>query len=602
MPRPTQKDANAEIQQLKAQLAQKNSEIVKLKSDAKKQKKKQRLIPPPDGQAGRSEAGGGYNLQRAMGLEGDDTRYHRLHLTCNQRMVKRYIHQYLSVFHTISEQETGVVKRFILISEEEEEADDETANVKQRTKTASRSKAPKATPKKILTKKRVSNTVLSDASDSGDDDLKTLMEALTKSPKKAKAKKATSVKHQELDSDDSFPIGIFGSKGKDTALKTDKKNKENDRPATSNLKRKADSSLPASPPPKKAGLMSIRVPSLLKQKSKPAPAAATTDTDTEDTLAPLLTWNDLPSHCPSTLCSDPLPKGPINAILSLCNRRKALTDANGPQAKGRYLIELEICKKITLEKCRPDLTRLGKQCRWPQSIDWHYIQYRICGMESSILDMFKNPTTLDSCAIWHDFLVSIDYNLLDFSVSKSKSTFKKALLGKRCGYYGPQGESVIYSCLMRLISELDEDEDELEQNLVATLHKIVTEGTNNEQFDYEELASSNYLSLDDFIRFILKRPAERAKSNEYSDLFFFENDDDEAVEKIHKQNTLALRSARNQKAAEKLAGPSAPPPRLRKHREVAVTPENLLKIKLPPPAVVAEKEITLDDFPPVCQA
>ncbi|KAJ7498273.1 hypothetical protein B0H11DRAFT_1909318 [Mycena galericulata] len=62
-----------------------------------------KLIPRPEDQAGRS---GGYNLQNAMGLKGDDEAYLR-----SNPMVKIYIQEHLSVFHTISQQETGKVSR-----------------------------------------------------------------------------------------------------------------------------------------------------------------------------------------------------------------------------------------------------------------------------------------------------------------------------------------------------------------------------------------------------------------------------------------------------------------------------------------------------------
>jgi hypothetical protein len=78
--------------------------------------------------------------------------------------------------------------------------------------------------------------------------------------------------------------------------------------------------------------------------------------------------------------------------------------------------------------------------------------------------------------------------------------------------------------------------------LCSNLHALVTEGNNHDQFDYddEQFAASNYLTLQDFMRFIVlpfvvaslileDQPDldtfydalfEKSNSNEYGDLFF----------------------------------------------------------------------------------
>ncbi|KAJ7860637.1 hypothetical protein B0H13DRAFT_1900914 [Mycena leptocephala] len=47
-----------------------------------------------------------------------------------------------------------------------------------------------------------------------------------------------------------------------------------------------------------------------------------------------------------------------------------------------------------------------------------------------------------------------------------------AALGKHCGHYGPQGEFVIYSSLLCLISGLEQDQENLEQELLSALHMV----------------------------------------------------------------------------------------------------------------------------------
>jgi hypothetical protein len=54
-------------------------------------------------------------------------------------------------------------------------------------------------------------------------------------------------------------------------------------------------------------------------------------------------------------------------------------------------------------------------------------------MKDSIADFFHNSTKLDASPVWDQFLLSIDYKLLDFSESKKKSAFPAAFRAKRCG-------------------------------------------------------------------------------------------------------------------------------------------------------------------------
>jgi hypothetical protein len=133
--------------------------------------------------------------------------------------------------------------------------------------------------------------------------------------------------------------------------------------------------------------------------------------------------------------------------------------------------------------------------------------------------------------------------------------------------YGPQGEFVMYSSLLRLISELERDQEKLEQELFSTLHTVITEGNNHEQFDYDELASSNYLSLDDFIRFFLVHAVatsmilqgfddphdtlfKKSNSNEYGELFLPEDITEPCIHTIHYQHTLAIKFAQADRDTE----------------------------------------------------
>ncbi|KAJ6498414.1 hypothetical protein C8R47DRAFT_1259946 [Mycena vitilis] len=725
-------DPQDQIRQLQAESARQKAHIENLEKAARKRKHRETLIPRPKGQAGRSVQHGGYNLQIVMGLDGDDERYNRLH-----RMVKRYIHEYLSVFDSIRDQESGRVRKMIVAvrkeipffqdfeegwpvrdmarvylsneqtrrrndekaeqeaqlqavsvrdeparkkvktirfahSDDEDEDDDElVAAVPKKKKfaakpiraTESDNETDENTSKNIANKKAkrtaASRTVLSDSDSEGvnvesskskgpkpvvssdendSDDAQDLKKLIgrsgalktTSKPNKTTVKKGkagTAKNIEEGGSDLEFPYSLFGADEEyspwesDDALAPSKPGKEN-KPLPKTNKRKSVSPLPASPAKKRkteaAPRQNLLTPPPSKRKAiKPAGADSTSDDD----QANLLTWNDLPKNCPATMCSDRLPSEPVPRILSLFNRLKTLTDTGGPSAKGVYFIHLEICQAITLEKRRKTILRLGKERRWPEEMDWDSIQYRIAAFKPEIVRLFKNSARLEANPIWRSFLLDINYELLEFCQSHTKQEFKAALMGKRCGYYGPQGEFLIYSCLLRLLSELDEDEDLLEVRLTATIHAIVVEGVDSESFHYDEndILTANYLCPEDFIRFILvpyiasaliledqhwlqslqDASFERLNSQEYGELVFPENIDGDRdnLDRIHQQNMVVINAnteAKLVRNGQREKPSSVAPPKHRKHADENPGP---LKIRIPLPKKIQDQEITLKDFP-----
>ncbi|KAJ7671303.1 hypothetical protein DFH06DRAFT_1365968 [Mycena polygramma] len=421
-------------------------------------------------------------------------------------------------------------------------------------------------------------------------------------------------------SDLDFPYSVFGADeeyspwefDEEDALVPSKPGKENNASPKTN-KRKSVSSLAASPT-KKSKTETVprqNIPTSPPSKQiskKPVSASAGSASDDDDRDS--LTWEDLPKACPATMCSDRLPSIPVPRILALFNRFKILTDANGPSAKGAALVQLEICQAITLEKRRKTISRLGEQRRWPKAIQWDDILYRMAAFKEDIYQLLKD--------IWQSFLLDINYEIIEFSESRSKLEYKPALLGKRCGYYGPQGEFVIYSSLLRLLSEFDEDSQALEIELSFTLHSLVVGGADRDQFAYDDdqITAANYLCLDDFIRFILvpfvasslileDQPSlltlqgaifEKMNSQEYGELMFPEIQA-KAVDRLHQQNILATNSNKEAKVdriIEREKARSAPP----KHRKHSDDNPGPLKICLPLPKKSLEQEITLDDFPP----
>ncbi|KAJ7225214.1 hypothetical protein C8J57DRAFT_1535471, partial [Mycena rebaudengoi] len=139
-------------------------------------------------------------------------------------------------------------------------------------------------------------------------------------------------------------------------------------------------------------------------------------------------------------------------------------------------------------------------------------------------------------------LFTIDYKLDRFARAKDKSGYTTAIQSKRCGYFGPQGEFVIYSCLMKLLAEVEfGDSQDLDHSLCSTIHLIVSEDSR-----YECDVTSSFLTVDDFTRFILvpftaillitedlsfddfqSALFERNASNEFGDLFHPEDNNND---------------------------------------------------------------------------
>jgi hypothetical protein len=138
---------------------------------------------------------------------------------------------------------------------------------------------------------------------------------------------------------------------------------------------------------------------------------------------------------------------------------------------------------------------------------------------------------------------------------------------------------------MRLVAE-NEDKHQLEQSLFDTIHYLIT--ADQENFEGYAYDDSNCLTMRDFTDFILvpfvacsliaedipdftlqDSIFERNNSMEYGDLVNPENDDDDTVHEVHRQNVQAIRSLdRNREAPLYPALPpiksSSAPPRHRK--------------------------------------
>ncbi|KAJ7756197.1 hypothetical protein B0H16DRAFT_1538985 [Mycena metata] len=416
---------------------------------------------------------------------------------------------------------------------------------------------------------------------------------------------------------------LIASSGKSKDLKKTKpadveSNKEN-KPALKSKKRKAGEDVEDVISKK----LKLDAPeSNPKQTAKPKPKPTipkSPPTPPPSKIKPtVLSWEDLPRRCPAAECPDKLPTEPIPAILSLFNKRHTLKTNNGPNAKGVHLIHLEICILVTREKRRNALTRLGATRNWPTEFDYDHTSDEIFALKPQIEELITNSQKLDASVFWEDFLLAINYDLANFCSSKTKVEFAAARGLRRCGYFGPQGEFVITSCLLRMVEELKLEDDDLDQTLFTTLHHVITIGKSSEQLecDDEELATSNYLTLDDFTHYVLlpfvtsalilqdlphidtlqDALFEKKASAEFGEFFSPEDDVDEDVHKIHHQNVKAIRGLQSMQESPPSPPPSSAPPRYRKTGTAKREPS--LKIRIPPiPSPPEEKEITLADFP-----
>ncbi|KAJ7743275.1 hypothetical protein DFH07DRAFT_943211 [Mycena maculata] len=273
---------------------------------------------------------------------------------------------------------------------------------------------------------------------------------------------------------------------------------------------------------------------LNKRKSEEPPAQEPPSKKRKKAKKPVpdpapLAWSDLPPTCPTVYCEDPLPEMPVQHILSLFARHQHLISEVGPTGPRIAFSKLQICTALTQEK--------------------HRAKY-IVNYESLPARIFKAEDLQDS-SVWNNFLRDIDQKIFAFSRATSKMSFTYALYGRRCGYYGPKGEFVINSTLMRLFASKEED---LSFQLFDTLSTIVDK--NPDSFDeYDE--TSDLISLKDFTSFILTPFAasvliaddggitfEEAvdvldNSNNYGDMMQADLDDP-VLDEIHRKNMCAI--------------------------------------------------------------
>ncbi|KAJ7719795.1 hypothetical protein DFH07DRAFT_784562 [Mycena maculata] len=299
-----------------------------------------------------------------------------------------------------------------------------------------------------------------------------------------------------------------------------KKQKIAEPPAEEPAAKKVKNMKPVPPSPPQKSLKPE--PRQRKQSSKP----------------PSPVWANLPNVCPTVI---------TNEYYLCLSSAKVLSAKLALVARAFPLPSYA----ITQEKHSEKYIELGKQNQWPQIIDYNTVPARILKLKDSLLKI-QDPDVLQTSFIWNDFISRIDSQIFKFASSASTD----ALYGRRCVYYGPKGEFLINSTLLRILSK---EEEALSYKLYDTLSSIIDEAPDS--FDkYDD--TSNLIALKDFVAFILTQftaallIAEdrnisledvtdvQDASNNFGDMMQ-PNDDELTIEDLHRKNIRAMSNANN---------------------------------------------------------
>ncbi|KAJ7148586.1 hypothetical protein C8R46DRAFT_1127649 [Mycena filopes] len=304
--------------QLREQLKAQAELIASLEREAAERRsagKPQKLIPRPEGQAGRSS---GYNTRDEMYLEDDADHYNRLF-----RIVRDHVNQYLNVGLTISKQDKIKVEQTIL----------------KITKAAPYfAKFQGSWPAYDMISGYLRNLRTRRNCDLRDE--KAAQSPEPPSRNKSKNKKKSKAKFR-LDSDE--------SEEEDAAMFT------------------PDSPLPNPKPAKRKNIGSDD--ERQSKKIKPDPSLKAPKTPAKSPWQDLeLSWNDLPPNCPA--CLENIPDAPVPRILNLFVAREELMQEGGSSNPRMPSLEMQLCRAITQENDRSRFERMGLKNKWPTIIDF----------------------------------------------------------------------------------------------------------------------------------------------------------------------------------------------------------------------------------------
>ncbi|KAJ7786983.1 hypothetical protein B0H14DRAFT_3582301 [Mycena olivaceomarginata] len=476
----TKLNAAEQLHQLQDAFNRQKEEIEALKKAAAEAARKntktsckQNLIPKPKGQAGKN-----FTIQDEMRLRHNAEQYNRLY-----RIVKDYTHEYLSVHKTISQQNRMQLDEAIAIIGKEFKYFGKFEGFWPVHYAALEKKA------EASNRAGATITELEAATVDSDEDEEYLdtnnAEPLTPKPNPPRSKRP---KPLRVDSDDEEVTAVPKKKKRttnnddepttDIERKTKKKAKSN-RALTSD-----DEDAAAEPQPrgKKTNhktadsddedIAADPEPQRKRKKNKPA------DSDYEDAA------------------KEPEPKSKRKANAEVVDE-PAPKKAGGLFAPGVYFFDQQICAAIRQEEHKDQYHELGRKQNWPENINFFSAYKRVLHMRDYLTAMITDKTYLETSDAWNSFISDINHKIFAFSKSNSPLDYSFALLGCRCGYYGPTGAYIINSTITRVLAN---DEQKLGYALYRTLDNIITE--NYEHFDDYD-PDCELISLREFIYFVL---------------------------------------------------------------------------------------------------
>ncbi|KAJ7028858.1 hypothetical protein C8F04DRAFT_1398724 [Mycena alexandri] len=480
-------DMHEEIEKQKQMIAKLQEQIARANAASKSK----RLIPRPKGQAGRAS---GYNLQEEMLLSDDAARYNRLY-----RIVKDQVHQYLQVNKTISHQDKILLEKAIIQIGKvapyfkrfeghwpaREMISGYLLNIKGRRQ---RDLNLEALAESGMPGRR------GEELDDSEVEAGSVHDDEEERPKKKKHK--PTAKHADYDDydaseseEDEPPKRKKSSTSAKPRPSTHRKFDEDEDEFTADeapTKKKAQGKPPNSNNKKSGGHN--------KSKNNSSSSSLSAALYPKSSYYPT-SDSDLPSWC--YVCDEEIPATPNKRLSSLFRRRDELITKVGPRGEGVEPLELQICAAITQEKTIGTLERSAIDNCWNTSPDFAGLPRRIHKFAQTLYDMVQDPTVLEKSVMWRNFRSNIGGRIFHFSNSTSKVSFTYAILGRRCGYYGPKGQSIINASLLDMFSK---HEESLSNSLFETLHDIVL--VNPRLFDaYDE--TSNLVDLETFLCFLL---------------------------------------------------------------------------------------------------
>ncbi|KAJ7914187.1 hypothetical protein B0H13DRAFT_1873154 [Mycena leptocephala] len=463
-------ELRAQVQRQDAELKKKNQELAEVRA---KQPSKKKLIPRPQGQAGRSK--NGYNLQAEMRLSGDSGCFQRL-----SRLVRSYTNEYLPTGKTISQQEKPKLEKTIKLGawpikvlikqylqncqdkrrrdirlEREAESND-SDDWTRSSGTISNTAHPKARAGEDLDddygewvggdEDEGDNA---DEENGGFDDHDAAFdEVYLDDPLCDNEYQNSSFSQMHLDDAD---WGDLVDNPDGTKAHSHSSNKENHEPEeTFEHKPKIEKrgkkqprnvvvgSMPPSPaakrkaplftddpeqPIKKRKIMTANPPTASKptapkRKVLEAPVfspSSTKKSESKPTSRHIhrksTAPDDLPGICPENYCKDSLPSKPSQTLVFLFAEQRDLLAKDSKNTAGYRTVTSQICEHIK----RENLSTLAQVRGWPTSVDFDGIPERVLAMQNDILGLARDSDELGGNPIWLAFLKYIKYHVYSFS-------------------------------------------------------------------------------------------------------------------------------------------------------------------------------------------